>query len=211
MSSRKVLIEADARNYVGYFGLDGQIDRGYPLEERPKEPPTGSVYERDYVLLKEAVDENGKPIEMLDGFLLRAGPRKFLRGCVVHMPPALQEFASVLGARLGVECIVCTTAVIVRNADGTEVSIPLNPDDVPPPAGVSDHAVGESPEERRMTEMVSEAAAAYAEGCQDDLDLEDEEEFEDDEDPVDADCFGDGGGHPTIPLPPGRDDGSSVA
>lgn len=165
MGNRNVLIEAGAHEYVGYFGLHGQIDRGYPLEERPEEPLTGAIYEQEYTLLKDAVTEDGEPLERLNGFPLKVGLRKFLRGRVVTdkkevmillMPPVLRELISVPGWQLGVECSA-HAAVAVKQDDGTEVGIPLNPDDVLPPKGASHYPVGESPEEQRMAEMVMEA------------------------------------------------------
>lgn len=179
MSSRKVLIEACAHSYVGYFRLDGQqIDRGYPLEERPEEPPTGTVYEREYVLLKDAVDEDGKSLERLNGFPLSAGPRKFLCGRIVTdqkeaavllLPSFLREMAKVTEIEIVGAPVV--TVVAVKQADGAEIGILLQTDDVSPSEGASHYPVGESLEELRMAEMVHEAAA-YAEGCQDDLDPE---------------------------------------
>lgn len=198
-SSRKVLIEASAHSYVGYFRLDGQqIDRGYPLEERPEEPPTGSVYEREYVLLKDAVDEEGKLIERLNGFPLRAGPRKFLRGRVVTdqkeamvllLPSFLREMVEVFDIVVGMPMVVAV------KHDDAEVGIQLQDGDIPPPEGASHYPVGESPEEQRMAEMVMEAVDDELADIRNDV----KDGVYDDEEEAAV-----GGGHPV--LPSGSDD-----
>lgn len=199
---KKVLIEAAVHNYVGYFGFEGQIDRGYPLEERPEEPPTGSVYEREYVLLKDAVDEEGKTIERLNGFPLKAGPRRFLRGRVVTdqeeatallMPPFLRELVRQLGELVEVEVAqgaVLPTVVAVRQVDGTEVGILLRDKDTAPLEGVSPYPIGESPEEIEAAE-IEQIREDAKNGVYDD-----EEEA------------AVGGGHPVIPF---SDDGPRAA
>ncbi len=176
--AKKVLIEAATHEFVGYFDFAGrQIDRGYPLEERPDEPPVGTIYEREYTLLKDVVTEDGEPIERLDGFPLKVGPRKFLRGRLVTdkkeaakllMPPLLRELVAQLrasGADVDVDCLneVIPSAVAITMADGTEVGIALKDGDIPPPKGASTYPVGESPEERRMAEMVATATVVDGE------------------------------------------------
>lgn len=202
-----VLLSAVERTFVGYFGANGQIGTGIPAHERPAEPPIGAVYEQEYVLYQDIELEDGSILKLQQLQPEKIALKKFLRGRVVTdrkevmtllMPIVLQELVIALGALVRVEGGV-PAAVAVKQTDGTEIGIPLQDGDIPPPEGASPYAVGESPEELMVAE-----AQAYAERCQDYLDSEDEVEqirrnvkdgVYDDEEEAAV-----GGGHPVIPL-----------
>lgn len=161
--TKQVLIEAVGVDCVGYFNVTGrQIGRGYPVEERPANLPTGTVYEQEYTLLRDVSTDDGELIDKLDGFPLKVGPRTFLRGRVVTdpkeagallMPSSLRRLVDLCGADWAkgeVEFLggaTIPTVVAVKTADGTEVGVVLQDNDVRPPAGASPYPVGESPEE----------------------------------------------------------------
>lgn len=180
--SRQVLLEAMENDYVAYCGTDGRQIGGFPVGERPATPPVGTIYECEYTLLSEVTTEDGELIEKLDGFPLKVGPRKFVRGRVVTnqkeaeallMPPLLWEFVSQLKELVRrVETMMIDgthpKVVAITTADGTEVGILLGDKDTTPPEGASPYPVGESPEE------LAEADAK--------ADPEWDEDFDDEED-----------------------------
>ncbi|MBI2523777.1 hypothetical protein HYW11_00975 [Candidatus Peregrinibacteria bacterium] len=168
--AKRMLIEATGQEFVGYFGPNGrQMDRGYLIEKRPAAPPAGTVYELEYTLLRDAVTEDGEPIEKLDGFPLKVGPKKFLRGRLVKdpkeaealiRPPLVRKIVSQL-RKQGVDVSVMfshsetPSVVAIIMADGAEVGIPMGDKDTAPPEGASPYPVGESPEEVSEAEIAA--------------------------------------------------------
>lgn len=177
-----VLLQATRRQFIGYFGTGGQIGDHIPIHERPAQPPKGTVYEREYTLYQDILEEDGTPIEDQQ-LQSQRGSAKFLRGRVVTGREALGYAPSVIQSIWGLldkiftqenikEALTTLRVVVARDANDIEIVMLLEDDEVPPPAGAPEYAVGESPEEMAVAD-----AKAYAEGAQDDL--------EDDEDPDD--------------------------
>lgn len=172
MANQKIDVVGDKDQRVAYCGADGQKLAVYDKGQEPVVPPPGTVYVQEVTLVMNALVD-GKPAK---GFLGVEGPKTFLRGRVVTGYEAwgyapitimvvgefLKEIDPMAFRREVIDTLRC---VVTRDRSGSEEATLVNEGDILPPAGASEYAVGESPEE---------LAEADAEGDFDDFDEEEE-------------------------------------